>query len=63
MQEEATSKDLLWLETIFTYERNKDSISVIRKQVEIYENLIIKRAEELELAKLNTSDVKMLQKE
>jgi hypothetical protein len=35
MEGKANSRDLLRLETIFTYARNRDSISVIREQVEI----------------------------
>ncbi len=42
MQGKATSKDLLRLETIFTYERNRDSITIIRKKVETFERIIKK---------------------
>lgn len=37
MQGEANPENLLKLETVFTYNRNKDSIAVIRKRVETYE--------------------------
>ena len=42
------SLDLLRLEMIFNYDRNRDSISVIRKQVENYERLVKGQAEKLE---------------
>ena len=39
MKGEINHKSLLKLDTMFTYEPNKDSIAVIRKQVEAYERL------------------------
>ena len=48
MQGEATSEMLFQLETVFTYDRNKDSISVIREQVETYERLVKEQAENIE---------------
>ena len=48
MRGEAGSKDLLRLETIFTYSRNRDSISVIQERVETYERLVKERVEEIE---------------
>ncbi len=45
MEGKASSQDLLWLETIFTNDR--DSISVIRDMVESYERLVRERAEEI----------------
>lgn len=39
MKGEITPEALLKLDTMFTYEPNKDSIAVIRKQVETYERL------------------------
>jgi len=50
MEGKASSQDLLWLETIFTNDRNRDSISVIREQVENNERLIMKKAEKVEQA-------------
>jgi hypothetical protein len=41
------SKDLLRLETIFTYDRNRDSISAIRKKVENHEQLVKELTEKL----------------
>lgn len=49
---EATAKTLFQLETIFNYDRNRDSISVIRGQVESYERLVKEQAEEIEQEKL-----------
>ena len=48
MEGKTNSQDLLRLETIFTYSRNRDSISVIREQVELYEQLVKEQAEEIE---------------
>ncbi|MFV0269407.1 MAG: hypothetical protein ACK5HT_19975 [Draconibacterium sp.] len=61
MKGKANPQNVLRLETIFTYSRNKDSISVIRKQVESYERLVRERAEEIEedlLQKGNKKKVK-----
>lgn len=55
MEGKASSQGLLRLETIFTYERNKDSISVIRERVETYERLVKEQAEEIEQTKLKVS--------
>ena len=55
MEGKANSQDLLRLETIFTYSRNRDSISVIREQVESYEGLVKKQAGEIERKRLNTT--------
>lgn len=38
---------------VFTYHLNKDSISVIRKQVETYERLVKEQAEKIERARVN----------
>ena len=43
MEGKASSQDLLRLETIFIYDRNGDSISVIREQVENYEGWLKRR--------------------
>jgi len=53
MKGNAGSQDLLRLETIFTYNRNRDSISVIREQVESNERLVREHAEEIERKKLS----------
>lgn len=51
MKGEATSKDLRRLETIFTYDRNRDSISSIRKKVENYEKKVKELVERIEQTK------------
>lgn len=48
MQGKATHQHLLQLEMIFTYDRNRDSISAIRKKVENYERMVKEQAEKLE---------------
>jgi hypothetical protein len=48
MKGKPDSQYLLRLETIFTYSRNRDSISVIREQVENYERLVKEQAEKIE---------------
>jgi len=53
MKGNAGSQDLLRLETIFSYNRNRDSISVIREQVESNERLVREHAEEIERKKLS----------
>ncbi|WP_352422810.1 hypothetical protein [Proteiniphilum sp.] len=51
------------MESIFTYNRDKKKISVIRKQVEKYEQLVKEQAEKIERTRLNDSEVNRLQKE
>ncbi len=58
MEGKASSHDLLRLETIFTYSRNRDSISVIRERVENYEQLVEKGAEEIERTRLNATKIR-----
>ena len=55
MEGKASSQDLLRLENIFTYDRNRDSISVIREQVERYERLVKEQAEKIEQARFKKS--------
>ncbi len=52
MQGKASPQSLHRLETIFTYDRNKDSISVIREQVESYERLIREQVDKIERERL-----------
>jgi len=63
MQGGASDKTLLKLEANFTYNRSKDSISVIRQQVELYERLVREQAEKTEQAKFNSGEAERLQKE
>jgi hypothetical protein len=51
------------LETIFTYDRNPDSIKIIHRQVVQYERLVREQAEKTEQAKLNASEAERLRKE
>lgn len=53
MEGKASPQDLLRLGTIFTYERNMDSISVIRERVETYERLVKEKAEKIERKRLD----------
>lgn len=63
MQGEANPENLLKLETVFTYNRNNDSIAVIRKRVETYERLVKEQAEKIERARLNAKEAERLEKE
>lgn len=63
MQGETNPENLLKLETVFTYNRNKDSIAVIRKRVETYERLVKEQAEKIERARLNASEAERLERE
>ena len=63
MQGEATSKNLLQLETIFTYEYNRDSISVIRKKVVNYECMVKEQAEKIERARLKATETKTMKRQ
>ncbi len=63
MQGEANPESLLKLETVFTYDRNKDSIAVIRKRVETYERLVKEQAEKIERARLNAKEAERLERE
>lgn len=55
MEGKASSPDLLRLETIFSYDRNRDSISVIREKVENYERLVKEHVKEFKRKALNTN--------
>ena len=52
MHGKASPQNLHRLETIFTYSRNRDSISVIRNQVETYEQMVKEQAERIESERL-----------
>ena len=56
MYGEVSSENLLKLESIFTYNRDKKKISVIRKQVEKYEELVKEQAEKMEQARMNAKE-------
>lgn len=63
MQGEANPENLLNLETVFTYNRNEDSIAIIRKRVETYERLVKEQAEKIERARLNAKEAERLERE
>lgn len=63
VQGKANRESLLRLETVFTYDRNKDSIFVLRRQVETFERLVREQAEKTERARLNAKEAERLQKE
>lgn len=63
MYGEANQEKLMDLETLFTYQRDKQQIALIREQVESYERLVKEQAEKTERACLNTSQANELQKQ
>jgi len=60
MQGQTNEESLYRLERQFQYE---DSIKIIRKQVEKYEELVKEQAEKLERARQNSEEMKILQKD
>ncbi|WP_329904166.1 hypothetical protein [Porphyromonas pogonae] len=58
-----SSENLLKLESVFTYNRDKKKISVIRKQVEKYEQLVKEQAEKMERKRMNDFETNRLKKE
>ena len=63
MHDGATAGEIKTLETVFTYDRNPDSIQQIRRQVIQYERLVKEQAEKIEQARLNASEAERLRKE
>ena len=63
MYGEVNQEKLMDLETLFTYERDEEQITLIREQVETYERLVKEQAEKTERARLNTSQANELQKQ
>lgn len=63
MQGEANPENLLKLETVFIYNRNNDSIAVIRKRVETYERLVKEQAEKIARAMQNAKEAERLERE
>jgi hypothetical protein len=61
MHDGATAGEVKALETIFTYDRNPDSIKIIHRQVVQYERLVKEQAEKTEQARLNASEAQRLQ--
>jgi hypothetical protein len=52
MKGKTSSQDLLRLETIFSYDRNRDSISFVREQIETYERMVEEQAKKFEREKI-----------
>jgi hypothetical protein len=63
MHGEVPSGGIEALETIFTYDRNPNSIKIIRRQVVEYERLVKEQAERIEQARLNASEAERLKRE
>lgn len=60
---EANQEKLMDLETVFTYQRDEEQITLIREQVETYERLVKEQVEKTERAHLNTSQANELHKQ
>jgi hypothetical protein len=63
MRDEATSDDILRLRNVFEFNRNPDSIKIIRRQVERYEQLVQQQVENEARALLNDEQAKQLRQE
>lgn len=63
MRGSVTSKEILMLREVFDYNRNADSIHLIRQRVERYEQLIRKEAETEARAQLNAEQAEQARKE
>ncbi len=61
MHGEAAPSDILQLRNVFDFNRNPDSIRIIRHQVEKYERLIQEQVENEARARLNASEAERLQ--
>jgi 3-methyladenine DNA glycosylase Tag len=60
MQEQATEENIYRLERLF---ENRDSIKIVRKQVEKYEQLVKEQTEKIEQAMQNSKEVERLKRE
>ncbi|KAA6323159.1 hypothetical protein EZS27_027377, partial [termite gut metagenome] len=60
MQGQMTEENIYQLGRLF---ENRDSIKIVRKQVEQYEQLVKEQAEKVERARRNADEVERLQKE
>jgi len=63
MRGEATPADIFKLRNVFEFNRNPDSIKIIRQQIERYEQLIRQQAENEARARLNDKQAKQLRQE
>ncbi|KAA6340879.1 hypothetical protein EZS27_011280 [termite gut metagenome] len=60
MQGQMTEENIYQLGKLF---ENRDSIKIVRKQVERYERLVMEQAEKIEWARRNADEAKRLQRE
>jgi phosphoenolpyruvate synthase/pyruvate phosphate dikinase len=60
MQGQMTEENIYQLERLF---ENRDSIKIVRKQVERYERLIMEQAEKIERARRNVDEAERLRME
>ena len=63
MYGEVDRERLMDLETLFTYERNEEQVTLIREQVETYERLVKEQVKKTERTRLNTSQANELRKQ
>lgn len=63
MQGEAAPEELYRLDNVFTFDRNKDSIKNIRRQVEQYEHLLKEYNERQLQIRLNDERVRQIEQE
>ena len=63
MKGQASPEDILMLQEVFDFNRNADSIKIIRQRIERYEQLIQQQAESEARARLNSEEAKQLQEE
>jgi 3-methyladenine DNA glycosylase Tag len=60
MQGQMTEENIYQLERLF---ENRDSIKIVRKQIERYERLVMEQTEKIERAIRNADEAERLQKE
>ena len=63
MKGQAVPEDILMLREVFDFNRNADSIKIIRQRVERYERLIQQQAESEARARLNAEEADQLQQQ
>ena len=61
MHREITPAGVIYLDSIF--ENRRDSVRIIRKQVELYEKAVIEKAKKLERARLKEQEAEQLTEE
>jgi len=63
MKGQASPEDILMLQEVFDFNRNADSIKIIRQRIERYEQLIQQQAESEARARLNAEEADQLQQQ